>query len=126
MIITNDDQKKTDEKFRGLLNKTEFEVAVSEFIRRNFKDWWNFRVAEETRIYSSAASEYIWEQEKGLKPLVVEVYYMDDYLCDLTSKTQPSDALEIITQSIMKLVKKQAEESFKKEQKDGDIIKRSN
>jgi hypothetical protein len=110
-LILFDDYFKTKEQFRGLLEKTEFERGIMGLIKSNFKDWWNFRVAEERRIYTKETSEYIWKQERGLIPFVAEVYYLDDYLCDITSKTQPDDALKLITNSIINTVAKQAREA---------------
>lgn len=83
------------------INPTEFEKGVKAMLMRHFKDD-GFKVIEERRLYNPYASESIWAQNKGIEPYVVEVYYRDEYLCDVNSKQMPSVALANIEKALVR------------------------
>jgi len=75
------------------ITKTEFEDAVRNLIASEFADSDAFHVIEERRLYKASEDEYIWEQNKGLKPHVCEVYYKGEFVMDVPSSMQPRDAV---------------------------------
>lgn len=90
------------------ISPTEFEQAVKNMIELNFSDAYLFHVVEERRLYNPRVSEYIWEQNKGTKPHVCEVYFDGEYVCDIPSNMQPDKALKLIKDNVVLIIARKA------------------
>lgn len=91
---------------RPIRTAQQFELAVMNMIRDKFQDWRKFSVIEERRLYTPQTVEYIWEQNKGMRPHVCEVYYDGEFVCDVTSKMQPDEALALIQARLISLMER--------------------
>lgn len=89
---------------RPIKDTTTFEKAVKNLINSNFAEPDKFEVYEERKLYNPQVSEYIWKQNKGLKPHVVEVYFDGEYVCDITSNTPPPEAVELISKNLINAI----------------------
>lgn len=75
---------------------SEFETVVKELIKRNFKDHENFFVMEERNKYKAIEDYGIYLQEIGKSPLVCEVYYKGNFLCDIRTDMSVDYALSLL------------------------------
>ena len=104
------------------LSRTEFEAGVWALIQHNFKDHDKFYVIEERRKYNPTMSEYIYEQNRGNNPHVVEVYFEGDYVCDITSKMKPKYALNAIKNGLYAQMLGKLHDQKRKEKNSGKRI----
>lgn len=93
---------------KARITKTEFEDALRNLIALNFSDHHLFHVVEERRLYNPAVSEYIWQQNKGTKPHVCEVYFDGEYVADIPSTMQPDKAIKLIKENVVLIIAKKA------------------
>lgn len=93
---------------KPVLTPTEFENAIRNLININFKDHHLFHVIEERRLYNPAVSEYIWEQNKGRRPHVCEVYFDGEFVGDIPSNVPPNAALMFIKQKVAWIIAEKA------------------
>lgn len=96
----------------GRISPTEFEQAVRNMLKINFNDAHLFHVVEERRLYNPKVSEYIWEQNKGKRPHVCEVYFDGEYVCDIPSNVQPEKALKLIKENVVLIIARKAANGF--------------
>lgn len=97
------------------LSRTEFEEKVYHLIASTFQNYRQWYVIEERRKYNPAESEYIYEQNRGDKPHVVEVYFEGEFVCDVRSNQSPEEAKKLITKSFHDLIAQKESERMKKE-----------
>lgn len=95
---------------RPRITPTEFEAGLRNMLALNFADSHLFHVVEERRLYNPQVSEYIWEQNKGFKPHVCEVYFDGEYVCDVPSDMQPEAALKQIKENVVLIVARKAKD----------------
>ena len=95
------------------LSRTEFEEKVYHLIASTFQNYRDWYVIEERRKYNPKASEYVYEQNRGNKPHVVEVYCNGEFVCDVKSDTSPEQAKSIINSAFQDLIMKQHTQKVK-------------
>jgi hypothetical protein len=75
---------------------TYFEKGLMLLIELNFPNPKDFTIISERRRFRAREDEYIWKQNREDIPEVAEIYYKNEYLCDVVSKETPEQVLKKI------------------------------
>ncbi len=87
------------------VNQTIFEKALVKMIELNFPDPKNFTIIAERRKYRVREDQSIFNQNIGKAPEVADIYYKNEFVCDVSEDMQPQLALFKIKQNLKEVVK---------------------
>jgi hypothetical protein len=76
---------------------TQFEKGLHKLLKNNFIDSHKFAIRLETKIYKPSEDLSIRAQKLGKRPTAAEIYYENEYLCDVYESQKPYEVLEKIT-----------------------------
>lgn len=85
--------------------KTFLQDGLEKLISINFVKPEMFKVVPELHKYRADMLEEVFLQKSGSKAQVCEVYFAGEFLCDVTAKMRPDEALALIQFSLMNKVK---------------------
>lgn len=80
-----------------------FMKGVKMLIRSNFKNWKDFWILPEYKVYNDQ-DVGIWAQMTGRAPRIIEIRLNDKYLCDINESMRPAQALKEIEQAFISKV----------------------
>lgn len=81
---------------RAQYNPTDFEKGLWGYLKKIFPQYHNhFRVVTMKRSLN-AESKFVWAMENGKIPEIVDVYFLDDYLCEVNESMLPQQAEALI------------------------------
>jgi len=75
---------------------TYFEKGLIRLIELNFPNPKDFTIISERRAYRARDDESIWKQNKEIIPEIAEIYYQNEYLCEVRSSERPDQVLKKI------------------------------
>ncbi len=90
------------------ITKSYFVRGVEKMINTNFKDPHLFRVVSNLLQYRVGEDPFIFAQRNDIIPEAVEVYFNNEYLCELNAHMRPDEALAYLQYALIEKLKVKA------------------
>lgn len=83
---------------------TTLEKGLMMLFQRNFKDYADFRAVSNLKMYKPSMDPSIFAQKIGKTPEICEVYWKNEYVCDVSIFDSPADAVTKINDGMIELI----------------------